>query len=168
MDRMFLASDEVAYANMVTHVEKTNSYGHGRLEERKYTALPMMYFDKYKRHWRDLQAIVRVQSVRHIGEITETSTRYYITSLPFAEHFRMYQAIRQHWSVENNLHWKLDVGLGEDGCLATRGHAAENLSTMRKMVLKLLEDETTSKNGIAMKRLQAAMSTRYLKKVIGF
>ena len=128
----------------------------------------MMYFFKYKKHWRDLQAIVRVQSVRHLGETTQTQTRYYITSLPFAEHLRMYQAIRQHWSIENNLHWKLDVGLGEDACLATRGHAAENLSTMRKMVLKLLEDETTSKNGIAMKRLQAALSTRYLRKVIGF
>lgn len=71
----------------------------------------------------------------------------------------MHQAIRQRWSIENNLHWKLDVGLGEDACLATRGHAAENLATMREMVILLLEDETTSKNGIAMKRLQVAMFT---------
>ncbi len=168
VDRIFSKSDEIAYANMVTHVEKINNYGHGRIEQRKYTLLPMMYFYKYKKVWRDLQAIIRVQTTRCVGEKIENSTRYYITSLPFTENLRMYHSIRQHWSIENNLHWKLDVGLGEDVCLATRGHAAENLSTMRKLILKLLEDEETSKNGIGMKRLKAAMSTRYLQKVIGF
>lgn len=168
VDRIFSRSDEIAYANMVTYTEKTKDYGHGRIEERRYTVLPMMYFYKYKKYWRDLQAIVRVQVVRRVGETVETSARYFITSLPVTECQRMYQAIRQHWSIENNLHWKLDVGLNEDACLATRGHAAENLAAMRKMVLKLLEDEGTSKHGIAMKRMQAAMSTRYLRKVIGF
>lgn len=168
VDRIFSLSSDSAYANMVVHTEKTNNYGHGRIEKRIYCVLPMMYFYKYKKYWRDLQAIVRVECIRHIGKATEISVRYYLTSLPFTEHARMRQAIRQHWSIENNLHWKLDVGLGEDACLATRGHAPENLATMRKMVLKLLENETTSTQGIAMKRLRAAISTRYLRKVIDF
>ena len=80
----------------------------------------------------------------------------------------MCQAIRQHWAVENELHWKLDVGLREDHSLVTRGYADQNLATLRKMVLKLLDNENSSKHGIAMKRLQAALSTRYLRKVVGF
>jgi len=68
----------------------------------------------------------------------------------------------------NELHWKLNVGLAEDAYLVTRGYANQNLATLRKIVLKLLERETTSKHGITMKRLQAALSTKYLRKVVGF
>jgi len=168
VDRTFNKADELAHQNMVYHAHVTRQYGHGRIEERRYTILPMMYFNKYKKYWRDLQAIVRVESKRIIGNKEETATRYYITSLPFSECERACQAIRQHWAVENNLHWKLDVGLAEDACQVTRGYADQNLSTMRKIVLKLLENETSSRHGIAMKRMQAALSTRYLRKVVGF
>ncbi len=113
-------------------------YGHGRIERRNYTVLPMMYFFKYKGEWRDLQAIVRVESERIIGERKETSVRYYITSLALKEYYRACQATREHWSVENTLHWKLDVGLGEDACQVTRGYADQNLATLIKMVLYLL------------------------------
>lgn len=143
-------------------------YGHGRIEERQYTILPLMYFFKYKKYWRDLQAIIQVKSTRIMGNKVETSRRYYLASLPFKQYNRACQAIRQHWSIENNLHWKLDVGLNEDACRVTRGYADQNLATMRKIVLKLLEEETSSKQGIAAKRLQAALSTRYLRKVVGF
>jgi predicted transposase YbfD/YdcC len=139
------------------------------LQPKKYTEL--LECDRGnvgKKQWRDLQGIVRVQSRRIVGEKEETAIRYYITSLPFEEYDRACQAVRQHWSIENGLHWKLDVGLAEDSCLATRGYADQNLATMRKMVLKLLEDETSSKHGIAMKRVQAALSTRYLRKVVNF
>lgn len=168
VDRTFNKADELAHQNMVYHAHVTRQYGHGRIEERRYTILPMMYFNKYKKYWRDLQAIVRVESKRIIGNKEETATRYYITSLPFSECEHACQAIRQHWAVENNLHWKLDVGLAEDACQVTRGYADQNLSTMRKIVLKLLENETSSRHGIAMKRMQAALSTRYLRKVVGF
>lgn len=168
VERVFNGADELNYQNMVHCSDDSKQYGHGRIEERHYTILPMMYFFKYKEHWRDLQAIVRVKSKRIIGGKVETSTRYYITSIPYSEHRRSFQAIRQHWAIENNLHWKLDVGLQEDACQITRGYADQNLATMRKMVLKMLEDETTSKHGIAMKRIQAALSARYLRKVIGF
>ncbi len=76
--------------------------------------------------------------------------------------------VRQHWAIENQLHWKLDIGLGEDASLITRGYADQNLATLRKMVLKMLENENSSKQGIAGKRIQAALSTRYLRKVVGF
>lgn len=166
--RLFEESEALDFNAMMISQCDTKSIGHGRIEERHYSILPMMYCFPYKKYWRDLASVVRVQSKRIIGEKVETSTRYYISSLPFKEHNRICQAIRQHWSVENNLHWKLDVGLAEDACQVTRGYADQNLATMRKIVLKLLEDETSSRHGIAIKRLQAALSTRYLRKVVGF
>lgn len=168
VDRVFMDGDKINYQTMVFRCEKRKDYGHGRIEERTYTALPMMYFYKYKKDWRDLKTVLRIQSVRYKNNEVEKSTRYYITSLPFHAFERAIQATRQHWSIENELHWKLDVGLAEDACLVTRGYADENLAVLRKMVLKLLEKETSSKHGIAMKRLQAALSTRYLRKVVGF
>lgn len=168
VNRIFLEADKINYQGMVWKTEKRKNYGHGRIEERTYTLLPMMYFFNYKKDWRNFQCVLRIQSVRYKRGMVEESTRYYITSLPFHQFERMIQATRQHWSIENELHWKLDVGLAEDACQVTRGYAAQNLATLRKMVLTLLEKETSSKYGIAAKRLQVALASKYLRKVVGF
>jgi len=154
---------------MVYRQDQTKDYGHGRIEEREYTILPMMYLSEYKRDWKDLQTFIRVNATRYLadGKI-ETATRYYISSMPLKSFRKTCFAIREHWLIENGLHYKLDVGLCEDACQIYRGHAAENLGYMRKIVLKLLNDETTCSNGIAIKRMKAAMSVRYLRKVVGF
>jgi predicted transposase YbfD/YdcC len=156
---------------MVTHFEVTNDYGHHRIESREYTVLPAMYFFKHKKNWKDLQAIVRVKSKTHLlqkNKKDEEATNYYITSIPFKMHAKMFEAIRAHWSIENKLHWKLDVGMHEDDCQIYRGFADQNLAAMRKIVLALLESEKSYKAGIELKRHKAALSTRYLRKVVGF
>lgn len=68
--------------------------------------------------------------------------------MPFKMHEKMCEAIRTHWSIENNLHWKLDVGLHEDECQIYRGFADQNLAALRKVVLALLEKEKSFKGGI--------------------
>ncbi len=169
VESIFARAEQLEFKNMVTRDTKTDDYGHQRIEEREYTILPTMYFFKFKDDWRDLQAVVRVKSKRIFldkKKVAEESTRYYITSLPFKMHEKMCEAIRTHWSVENNLHWKLDVGLHEDDCQIYRGFADQNLAAMRKVVLMLLEKEKSSKSGIQLKRLEAALSTRYLRKVL--
>lgn len=168
VESVFRKADELNYKGMLAHKNTLENHGHARHEKRTYTILPSMYFFKYKPYWSDLGCIVRVESTRELHDRKETGTRYYITSLHFNEHQRACQAIRQHWSVENNLHWKLDVGMREDDCRISRGNADQNLGTLRKIVLKLLEDERTFKHGIELKRLQALASTRYLRKVVGF
>lgn len=168
VDRLFMLADEKNFEGMVHKNHKTKGYGHSRIEEREYTILPMMYLHSYKKDWRDLSAFIRVKSRRYLPlNKIEESTRYYITSLPFKKYLKMCQAVREHWSVENSLHWKLDVGLNEDACPIYRGYADQNLSIMRKVVLKLFEEEKSSDLGVSMKRLQAALSTRYLRKVVG-
>ena len=132
------------------HCEE-NDYGHGRIEQRQYTVLPMMYLHQYKTHWRDLSLFVRVKSRRetHVG--VEESIWYCISSLPYQRYRQATSAIRQHWAIENTLHWKLDMGLHEDQCPIYRGFAAENLALMRKVVLYLLQKEGSSTDGIAAK-----------------
>lgn len=167
--RLFKRAKEHQYEGMVYRSKQTNDYGHGRIEEREYTLLPLMYLPRFKKEWRDLQTYVQAYSKRHLanGEV-EIATHYYITSLPLKSFERICFAIREHWQIENGLHYKLDVGLCEDDCPIYRGHAAENLGYMRKIVLKLLNDETSCSDGIAAKRIRAALSVRYLRKVVGF
>ena len=129
VNRIFMRADKLSYDNMVFNHLEEQDYGHGRMEYRRYTVLPSMYLHQYKKNWRDLSAVIRVESRRYKNGEEQTSIKYDITSLPFSQFKRACYAIRQHWSIENNLHWKLDVGLNEDRCLASRGHAAENLST---------------------------------------
>lgn len=169
VDRLFTLAQEKNLEGMVYRKHKTKDYGHSRIEEREYKILPMMYLPFYKNDWRDISAFIQLKSRRLLacGKIEE-SVRYYITSIPFKKHMKMCDAIRGHWAVENNLHWKLDVGLREDDCPIYRGNAAQNLGIMRKIVLKMLEEEKSSQAGIALKRLEAMLSTRYLRKVVGF
>ena len=159
--RLFDRADEHQYNGMVFKRDQTEGYGHGRIEQRQYTILPMMYLPDVKKTWRDLQTFIRVHAIRHLanGKI-EIANRYYISSLPLKSFRKTCFAIREHWQIENGLNYKLDVGLHEDGCPIYRGHAAENLGYMRKIVLKLLNDETSYPGGIAIKRVRAALSTR--------
>lgn len=169
-DKIFENADQLNYKNMVSGNKKTNDYGHQRIEDREYTILPAMYFFKHKKNWRDMQAIVRVKTKTHIlqkNKNDESATRYYITSIPYKMHEKTFEAIRAHWSVENKLHWKLDVGMHEDDCQIYRGFADQNLAAMRKIVLALLDREKSYEAGIELKRLKAALSTRYLRKVVG-
>lgn len=169
MAHLFDRADALNYEGMVYKQQKDEmNYDHSRIEYREYTIIPSMYLPQYQSSWSDLSAFVRVKTIRHVNDKVEEATRYYITSIPFKKYKKMPEAIREHWGVENRLHYKLDVGMHEDRCPIYRGHAAENLCIMRKMVLQLLERENSCKEGIAMKRLNAALSTRYLRKVVGF
>lgn len=169
VDALFNKANKLDYQAMVYQSKVTHNYDHSRIERRKYTVLPAMYLPGYCAQWKDLSAYVRVESERHLasGEI-ETATRYYITSLPYKKYKKMQEAIREHWQIENGLHYKLDVGMKEDQCPIYRGYADRNLSIMRKIVLKLLHEDKSTSGGIAIKRMKAALSTQYLKKVIGF
>ena len=168
VSHLFCKAESAQFKNMVFRRWGDKNYNHGRLEHREYTILPVMYLHKYKSVWKDLSLFVQVKSTReHANGETEKMTKYFISSLPFKKYHKAGQAIRQHWSIENTLHWKLDVGMHEDDCQIYRGHAPENLATMRKVVLFLLQSENTSKAGIMLKQMQAALSTSYLRKVVG-
>jgi len=81
------------------------------------------------------------------------------------EHFS--KSVRGHWSIENSLHWSLDVSFNEDQSRIRKGFAGENLALIRHLALNLLKQEKTLKRGIAAKRKRAGWDDDYLLKIIG-
>jgi predicted transposase YbfD/YdcC len=94
-----------------------------------------------------------------------TEFRYYISSLP-ADAWKIGRGIRSHWSVENKLHWQLDVSYGEDGCKVRKDNGAENFSVIRRATLNLLKADKKTKAGIKNKRSKAGWDKSYMLNVL--
>jgi predicted transposase YbfD/YdcC len=94
-----------------------------------------------------------------------TEIRYYILS-KYLSGRRFAGAVRDHWSIENRLHWQLDVTFQEDQCRLRKGHANTNFSILRRTALSLLKNNSTLKIGIKNKRLTAAWDETYLEEVL--
>ena len=118
--------------------------------------------------WPSLQGLVRIEAERYhkaTGK-TESQTRYYITSLK-PDAGRLNRAVRQHWGIENKLHWALDVGFGEDLDRKRQKNAAQNFSLLNRIALNLLKQDTFTKLGIKGKRLKAGWDNDYLLQLLG-
>ena len=154
------------YNDIVSQHCKTIEKDHGRIETREYHVLPLMYAPLFKLKWKGLQSLIKVISHREVvGEKSYLETRYYISSLkPEAE--RIAHAIRGHWSIENQLHWCLDVAFDEDRCRIRKNNSAENLAVIRHYALNLLKKEKTARVGIKIKRSMAGWSNEYLAKLL--
>jgi predicted transposase YbfD/YdcC len=142
--------------------------GHGRVEQRRCSVIADLSMIDNASEWASLQGLVRIQSERYhkvTGKI-EREIRYYITSLK-PDAARLNSVIRQHWGIENKLHWVLDVGFGEDLDRKRTGHAAQNFSLLNRIALNLLKQEQSLKRGIKGKRLKAAWDNPYLLKLLG-
>ena len=91
---------------------------------------------------------------------------YYVTSHQAQAKSFIARAIRDHWHVENKLHWQLDVSFDEDQNRLRSGFAAENFSLMNKIALNLLKNEKSVRIGVKNKRLKAGWDNRYMAKVL--
>jgi predicted transposase YbfD/YdcC len=138
---------------------------HGRLEIRRYYQSDHLAWFADLAKWEGLQSVGLVEAVREVGGQRTVERRYYLSSLPLdVETFA--RAVRGHWSVENKLHWVLDVCFREDQSRARAGFAAENLATLRRLALNLLKQEKTKKRGIKGKMLNAAWDHAYLLRLL--
>jgi len=140
--------------------------GHGRIETRRCWTTGQTEWLRQRHDWPGLQSIAAVDCQRQTGQTISTERRYFISSLPGRTAQRIAVAVRNHWCVENELHWSLDVCFGEDQSRVRIGNAAENLSRVRRLALTLLKQETTAKVGIKAKRLMAGWDENYLLKVL--
>ncbi len=139
---------------------------HGRMETRTYYQSAVLDWFEDRGQWEGLKTIGLVEAERAMGGKQTVERRYYLSSLPLGvETFA--KAVRGHWSVENSLHWVLDVQMSEDQNRARTGHAAENLATLRRLALNLLKREATKKRGIRGKQLNASWDHAYLLRLLG-
>ena len=117
--------------------------------------------------WPNLRSFAVVESIREIGEKVTTSRRLYISSLE-ANAESLLQAVRSHWSVENRLHWCLDVAFADDQMRLREGYAANNLGVLKHVALNLIcQGPVSGKVSIKSKRLLAATSDSYRVQLIG-
>jgi len=144
-----------------TFHETTSAGAHGRKEVRRvWVTHEVNRCYEYER-WRGLKSLIMVERERIVGEKTSLEKHYYLSS-----HDKDAEAlgtmIRDHWSIENGLHWCLDVAFREDESRIRKGNGAENVALLRKFAMNLAKSEKTNKRGIQAKRKRAAWDDNYL------
>lgn len=148
-------------------VDEEWEYDHGRFENRRCSILPASaaLSPGLRERWPSVRTLIKIEATRQMGEVTTQQSRYYISSRADTSATQFNRWIRSHWSIENQLHWHLDVTFGEDASRARRGNAPQNLSVLRKMALHriAMDDSKLSKKK---RRFKAAMNLGYLEKVL--
>lgn len=139
---------------------------HGRIETRRAWISEKLGWFEDKPKWEKLRSVGVIESTRQLGEKTTTERRYFLCSLP-AQAKAFAQAARSHWSIENSLHWVLDVSLQEDQSRVRTGYAAENLALLRKLALNLIRQEPSlPRKSIKGRQLTAALNENYLAQLL--
>ena len=138
---------------------------HGRVEERFYALETDIAWLPGREDWAGLAAVGAAFSrVWEKGE-TREKTRYYITSLTDAGAFA--KAVREHWSVENQLHWRLDVTFREDASRVRKGNAPLVMNVMRKTAISFLKRADLGKYfSLKRKKLAAILDENTLELIV--
>ena len=145
---------------------ETTERGHGRTESRDYYVVPLPRgFRQRHPEWHGLRSLGMVLTARQVGAGEPTyEARFLISSLkPDVRRFA--QAVRQHWGIENSLHWHLDITFREDASRIGKRHAAENFALLRRQALGLLKRHPDKKS-MKCKRLAAALNTGFLEGIL--
>lgn len=144
-----MAVEHFENAGHSAQVFTTETKSHGRLEKRKYEQLCITQglsanfekcLEKQTKKFPNLSSIIKVSTFRTVGESpTAARTRYYFTSMKGSVE-EIAKAIRSHWSIENNLHWVLDVHFQEDHCRTRSGYADANLALLRRLAISIIKN----------------------------
>lgn len=165
--RDFVAQFKVAPQLTPHTAAETIEKDHGRIEIRRCFAFDQLDCLAKPEQWMDLKSFALIESERCINGKTSIEQRFYISSLP-ANAARLLPAIRAHWSVENRLHWCMDVAFADDQMRARTGHAAHNLAILKHITLNLIRlDPIKRKGGIKARRFIAAVSDNYREHLLG-
>jgi predicted transposase YbfD/YdcC len=164
----FAYGDQVNFENMESSYHETINKAHGRIEIRRcWVVSDPLAFENIRHHegWAGLQSIVRVQRERRQGAKIQEETAFYISSLANDAQIILH-ATRQHWAIENSLHWVLDVTFREDDSRIRTGNSPQNMAVLRHLALNILKNDK-SKGSIRNKRYKAALDTTFLSKLLG-
>lgn len=146
--------------NIPHQIIETHDKGHGRVEARRYYITESIDWLEGKELWKNLKSIGMVESERYVNNVTSIERRYFIASI--SEDVEIFsKAVRVHWSIENNLHWVLDVVFGDDKAKTSDGNSAENLAIIRRIAYNVVKQDN-KKRSIRGKRLDAGWDNDYL------
>lgn len=136
---------------------------HGREETRTCSIITDLENIIDKDKWKGLKSIVRIESrSKDIKTgIIHKETRYYLSSLE-ADAQYINHSIRTHWSIENQLHWTLDVAFGDDASRKQKDNAAQNFSLLNRIGLNIIKNAKVSSMGVKGHRKKAGWDNDYL------
>ena len=143
----------------------TEDRGHGRVEKRDYTILIDPKGIRHHDEWEKLHVVGMCVRERQVGNAEPTLEASYFIGSKVMSAKSYAKVLRNHWGIENNLHWQLDVSFAEDDNRVTKRNGAENLSLLRRLALMMLKRHP-SKLSIAGKQWQAALNPRFLEEVL--
>ncbi len=146
---------------------------HGRLTRRRAFVSDDPELLAALNGWRDLCQVIAVETITSVSNAhgggrgkTKSDIRYFLTSSA-ADGPALASAVRNHWAIENCLHWVLDVGFREDESRLRDRNAAANLAVVRKIAVNLVKTEK-SKGSIKGRRKAAGWDNDYMQKIVGF
>lgn len=160
----FQEAEETNFAGLDHDTYETEERGHGREEKRSYTIIRNPQGIRNLGAWTALCVIGMCYSERTVQGKTSEEARFFIGSKKASA--RCYgRALRNHWNIENRLHWQMDVSFREDEDRTRERNAAQNMSLLRRQAMTLLKQDS-GKGSIACKRKQAAWDTDFLETIL--
>jgi predicted transposase YbfD/YdcC len=164
-EQFFLDPLEDDFARVPVSRYETEEHGHGRDDTRTYSVCSAPDDLPDRERWPHLKAVGLAINDTVRGGKQTSEVRFYILSQKLSAK-KFAEAVRGHWSIENRLHWQLDVTFGEDQSRIRKKHADANFSILRRTALSLLKNNHTAKVGVKNKRLSAAWDQDYLAEVL--
>ena len=151
-----------AQAEISTH--QTIDADHGRIETRHATLIHDVGWLQDRHDWPGLKAVIVIDSTREIGAKSERETRLYLTSSPLNA-TELAPMVRDHWAIENSLHWVLDMAFKDDESRVRTDQAPENFVTIKHMAANLAR-KTPGRDSIRLRLKTAAWDDDYLANLI--
>jgi predicted transposase YbfD/YdcC len=137
---------------------------HGRQEQRICTVIHHVDEIRERASWANLTSVGMIYSERTVKGETTTEVRYFIGSKKMGA--RKYaRVLRGHWSIENNLHWQLDITFGEDDSTIKKRNAGANFAVLRRIAISLLK-QNRREDSLARKRMEAALDPDFLAEIL--
>ena len=160
VEAVFREADNVGYKDYPVDYFETSERSRNRLEIRRHWTIECDGLFEQTELWEGLKIIGMVESERTVNDQTTIEYRYYIGSIENSAQL-FGKSVRDHWGVENKLHWRLDMGFREDESRIRKGHSAENFAVMRHFAINLLKQDKLTKLGVKNKRLKAGWDDEY-------
>lgn len=140
--------------------------GHGRIECRTCAVITdVQWMKEAHPHWPTLNCIVRIESQRKMDSDTKKETGYYISSASTNAQ-TLLASTRNHWAIENQLHWVLDMSFGDDQSRIRKGNAPENIAVIRHAALNMIRMTKGKRESIKLLRKAAGWDDQVLDRII--